>query len=126
MPQSPSSMPFSRLSASGSSTNVELGLRITQDFDFGRAGLDPYTPKIFCLGQVAVAAHWACPRNRQRPVREALADPKRLGSGTILRHLSIAVSIFASRTPWHSPRVSRSAQAVSPAEKPSRERAKPP
>ena len=47
---------------------------ITRDFHFGRPGLAPYTPKTFCLDRFAVAAHWACPLNRQRAVREGLAE----------------------------------------------------
>ena len=46
----------------------------TRDFHFGRPGLAPYTPKTFCLDRFAVAAHWACPLNRQRAVREGLAE----------------------------------------------------
>ena len=45
-----------------------------RDFHFGRPGLAPSTPKTFCLDRFAVAAHWACPLNRQRAVRESLAE----------------------------------------------------
>ena len=47
---------------------------LIRDFHFGRPGLAPYTPKTFCLDRFAVAAHWACPLNRQRAVREGLAE----------------------------------------------------
>ena len=47
---------------------------LIRDFHFGRPGLAPSTPKTFCLDRFAVAAHWACPLNRQRAVREGLAE----------------------------------------------------
>jgi hypothetical protein len=45
----------------------------------------PYTPKTFCLGQFAVAAHWACPRNRQRAAREGRADQSAVETNIALR-----------------------------------------
>ena len=59
---------------------LRAGLSRRTDFHFGRPGLAPlytqdlYTPKTFCLNRFAVAAHWACPLNRQRAVREGLAE----------------------------------------------------
>ena len=54
---------------------TEVAIRlVNRDFHFGRPGLAPSTPKTFCLDRFAVAAHWACPLNRQRAVREGLAE----------------------------------------------------
>ena len=47
---------------------------LPRDFHFGRPSLARYTPKILCVNRFAVAAHWVCPLNRQRAVREGLAE----------------------------------------------------
>ena len=62
-----------RRGTTGSNPELTTG-HINRDFHFGRPGLAPYTPKTFCLDRFAVAAHWACPLNRQRAVREGLAE----------------------------------------------------